>query len=120
MEKFSLIAGDFNAHSLTWDRNMDEEGGDRGIETKRGEMIDEWLDEHNMVALNNGGRTHTNRKTGKEYAPDISIVHGESADMYEWKVLEKLGASDHNPILITRGAKGINQVNKQLTYRWDL
>ena len=54
-----------------------------------------------MIPLNTGEGTHTNRKTGKESTPDISIVKNREEDKYEWKVMKKLGASDHYPILIT-------------------
>ena len=106
-KKYDLIAGDFNAHSITWDNSM-LETDNRGIDVRRGEMIDEWMEEKDMDVLNSGEPTHTDRKTGKKTAPDITIVHGEAVDKYDWKVLEKLGASDHNPIVITRKAEGIN------------
>ena len=86
----------------------------RGPEVKRGEMVEEWIDDKGMATLNDGRPTHTNRKTGKESAPDISIVHGSQADKYEWDVLEKLGGSDHKPIVITRLAESIIEVHIQM------
>ena len=64
--------------------------------------------------------THTHRATGKKSSPDITIVHAQQAERYEWKVLDKLGSSDHNPILITREAEGLSKVNLKYAYRWDL
>ena len=119
-EKSDLIAGDLNAHSTTWDSSMLEEAGSHGIDASRGNLIDEWLEDNNMVVLNNGKSTHTSRKTGRESTPDLTIVHGDSADQYDWEVLGKLGASDHNPIMITRVAEGINTVNDKPRVRWDL
>ena len=118
-EKHDLLSGDFNAHSSTWDKEMENEEG-RGREDKRGKIIEEWMEDNNMVPLNSGERTHVNRKTGKEMAPDISIVHGECTDLYQWKVLNKLGGSDHYPVMITRDVKGLNKVNTKTKPRWDL
>ena len=115
-----LMAGDFNAHSILWDETLETESNHRGIEMKRGEMIEEWLDDRNMSVLNNGKTTHTNRRTGKESTPDITIVHSDQSDRYQWEILEKLGGSDHKPILITREAEGVEKVNDKYTYKWDL
>ena len=99
--KDDLLAGDVNAHSSTWDEAMEkDEGSDQA--DKRGKMIDEWMEENDMVTLNSGERTHANRKTGREMTPDVSIVHGENMDRYQWKVLKQLGGSDHYPVMITR------------------
>jgi hypothetical protein len=119
-EEFDMIAGDVNAHSPTWDDALELESNRRGLEVKRGEMIDEWSLDKNMIVLNDGSPTHTNRRTGKESAPDITVVHAQQADRYEWKVLEKLGGSDHKPILITRHVKTRNHVNNKTTYKWNL
>ena len=70
--------------------------------------------------MNNGQPTHTNRRTGKESTPDITIVNSHEADRYHWDILEELGGSDHKPILITRDAIGVEKVNDKYTYKWDL
>ena len=119
-EAKDLIVGDLNAHSILWDSELEEGGQQRGIEVKRGELVEAWMDKEGMAVLNDGGATHANRKTGKESTPDLTIVHGSQADRYQWEVLEKLGGSDHKPILITREAEGVQNVNNQYTYKWDL
>ena len=120
-EKFDLIAGDFNAHASSWDEGTEIEGGEQtSIEDSRGTLIEKWMEEKNMIALNSGKPTHANRKTDRLSAPDISIVHSQYADEYEWRVLNKLGASDHFPVLITRRAKGRNNVNTKKKIRWNL
>ena len=89
-EKCDMFAGDFNAHGLEWDKAMedDENGAD-----KRGKIIQKWIEDTEMTPLNTGERTWTSRKEGhREMAPDITFVHGEEADQYQWKVLKKLGA----------------------------
>ena len=95
-----MMAGDFNAHAIEWDKAMEgeEEGAD-----KRGKMIQSWMEESDMVPLNSGMRTWTSRREGvREMAPDITFVNGQETDKFQWKVLKKLGGSDHHPILITR------------------
>ena len=116
-EKFDLLVGDFNAHASSWDEAMETESG---VGDKRGEMIEEWMENNDMVAINTGKPTHVCRKTGKQATPDITIVHSDSADRYEWKVLDKLGASDHFPILITKAAEGMSKVNDKVKHRWNL
>ena len=117
--KDDLLAGDVNAHSSTWDEAMEkDEGSDQA--DKRGKMIDEWMEENDMVTLNSGERTHANRKTGREMTPDVSIVHGENMDRYQWKVLKQLGGSDHYPVMITREIEGLNRVNEWINAKWDL
>ena len=53
-------------------------------------------------------------------APDIAFVHAEEADQYQWKVLKKLGDSDHHPILITREVPGLSRVNIKRKENWDI
>ena len=70
-----------------------------------------------MVCLNDGTATHVNRRTGKESAPDVTIVHANQAEKYEWRVLEGLGGSDHKPILITKRAENRLEVNNNTVYK---
>ena len=112
-EPYDLLLGDFNAHAATWDNTTDKDDD-------RGKSIDRWMDNNSMVPLNTGVGTHINRKTGKESAPDISIVKSGEEDKYEWEVLKKLGASDHYPVVITRVPENIQRVNMNSKYKWDL
>ena len=114
-----IVAGDINAHALAWDGALVAQEMTRGLEEKRGEMVEEWMMEKNMACLNTGRATHTNRRTGKESAPDITMVHGTQIDRYDWEILEELGGSDHKPILITRLTHGAKMVNTKPTYKWN-
>ena len=107
-----------NAHNIIWDPALETDK--RGIEVDRGRMLEEWMDDNNMAVLNDGKITHANRKTGKESTPDVTLVHESRLDQYEWEVLEKLGGSDHKPIMITREISGMQRVNNKYTYKWDL
>ena len=115
-----LIAGDLNAHSLEWDATLQTKGNHRGIERRRGDTIERWLADKDMVCLNTGKPTHTNRRVGKESTPDVSIVHYSQMDKYTWEVLEELGGSDHKMILITRQAEDMKQVNTRPLFKWNM
>ena len=116
-EKYDILAGDMNAHSIGWDKAMvnEEKGAD-----ERGKTIEKWMEENAMVPLNTGERTHTNRKTDREMAPDITIIHEECTDQYQWEVLKELGGSDHHPIMITREIRGLDRVNTNIKKKWDI
>ena len=84
--KNDLIAGDYNAHHSRWDRQLDRESNRRGLETKRGDMIDAWMQDTDMQPLNtgsSGSATHTNRKTASESSPDITIVNATERNKYD-------------------------------------
>ena len=115
-----MLLGDLNAHAISWDNALEEAEKVRGIEEKRGEMIEEWMLKNDMACLNDGRGTHSNRKTGKESTPDLTIVHSTKADLYEWNVIEELGGSDHKPILIKRQLDNMKKVNTKKTYKWNL
>ena len=119
-ERYDLLVGDFNAHSDTWDKAMETDEGRGKIDEKRGNIIDRWMNENDMVPLNTGDGTHVNRRSGKESAPDIAIVKNGEEDRYEWEVLKKLGASDHYPILITRDPEEMTRVNTTKKQKWDM
>ena len=85
---------------------------------KRGEAIDKWMEENSMVPLNSGERTHASRREGhREMAPDITIVNGEEADKYSWEVINKLGGSDHFPIVVTRDIECLSRVNTKSKFK---
>ena len=53
-----LIVGDLNPHSLEWDATLQTEGNHRGIERRRGDTIERWLADKDMVCLNTGKSKH--------------------------------------------------------------
>ena len=75
-----LILGDFNAYSPTWGcNNLDARG--RNIET--------FIDEANLILLNNGAPTHPNNTN--DTAIDLSLSSPIISQDFEW-----------NPILSSR------------------
>ena len=124
----TLVLGDFNAHSSTWDELQPEDS--------RGDVLLGWACEHDLVVMNDGSHTRSNRSSpiqptptqpttqqsttlppqsplpptqtpstrtaseGKS-APDVSICGRTWQNKYEWKTTEAIGSSDHLPIAIT-------------------
>ena len=89
-EKVVIIAADLNAHHDLWDDNRETD--------QRGTMITEWIDLHDMVALNSGEPTRHDA-SGRGTAPDVTICHASVVERVGWRVGEDL-ASDHRPIII--------------------
>ena len=90
-----MICGDVNAHSLLWDNSVAGKGAD-----KRGEVIETWAADKNMIAVNDGSHTLDSRSTGSQTAPDVTLVHASLLDKVTWGKVEGLG-SDHVPIVVT-------------------
>ena len=88
----TLIGGDLNAHSNTWDQWQPEDGMDRKIE--------DWLLNNNFSVANDGSATRVNVGTGGKSAPDITLVHSSWLEKTEWSPTDCMG-SDHLPILVT-------------------
>jgi len=87
----TLIGGDLNAHSNLWDFMQPTDS--------RGELVTDWILEKDMVCMNDGSATRTNRATGGSSSPDITLVHSNWANKVEWSVGEDLG-SDHLPVVV--------------------
>ena len=64
-----------------------------------------------MACVNNGQPAHVHRTSGKESAPDISIVHSSLLDKITWETVNDLG-SDHTPIILTYEDEMIKVNNK--------
>ena len=98
-EKDVIIAADLNAHHDLWDDNRETD--------QRGTKIAEWMDLHDMVALNSGEPTRHDA-SGRGTAPDVTICHASMAGRTEWRVGADL-ASDHRPIIIEVNVRGKNE-----------
>jgi len=109
-KEHDIVCGDINAHSLLWD--------DSKRTDKRGRIVEEWLADSNMLPLNDGTPTHTNRSSGTESAPDVTLVHSTLMDKMTWERVEDL-SSDYHPIIITY-RDNIPRVNDKPVYKWKL
>ena len=102
----TVICGDVNGHSNTWDPYVAEDS--------IGESVDDWASSNNFIAANTGAPTRQSRAPPYGLsAPDITMHHASLANRVEWETLTAL-ASDHFPILctISRGRKKPGQRKK--------
>jgi exonuclease III len=88
----SLILGDFNAHHNSWGDHTNDQ---------RGRVMMEFLDELNLVHLNDGTLTRIPRPPSRGSAIDISLTSISNRFDFDWQVLDDTAGSDHNPILIS-------------------
>ena len=86
----SIYAGDLNGHSSLWDEHQPPD--------PRGSTIEDWILEHDLTCVNSGLSTRTNRATGGQSTPDLTIAHSSISTKIKWAVSEDLG-SDHLPII---------------------
>ena len=86
-----IILGDFNAHSLLW-----------GCRTNnpKGEIIENFIQKHDMCVFNDGSQTYLHPATGSTSALDLSLCHPNLFLDFNWKVADDLCGSDHFPILL--------------------
>ena len=89
-----LIAGDFNSHSEAW--GYDEAD-------KRGEEVEDWQVENNLLLLNDpeDPPTFYSRRWMTTSTPDLAFATNDLARIATRTVLDQLGGSDHRPIKIT-------------------
>ena len=92
-ENRHLIVGDFNAHSPSW--------GYISMDT-RGEEIEDWMVERNLILINNpeDPPTFYSRRWKSQSTPDIAIATEDIERDTIRNVTNQLGGSDHKPVLI--------------------
>ena len=86
-----LLLGDFNAHNAMWGRNT-------RTSDARGDIIEHFLDIHQLVLLNKGDNTHFSLAHNSESAIDLSICSPQICSLFEWSVDSDIHHSDHYPI----------------------
>lgn len=109
LPKPCIILGDFNAHSTLWGDNSRDE---------RGDIVEDFLDQSNLVTLNSGEKTRFNSTTGEFSAIDLSICDPVLSPHLTWTVEDYLYGSDHYPINITN----FSQLKSSTTHRnkWSI
>lgn len=105
-----IICGDFNAHNTLW-------GSDKN--DRNGNVIDSFLDTHNLFCLNDGTGTRLDPHTGKTSHIDLSFCSQSIATQSYWFVHDDKWGSDHYPICIRVGIKPYCSVVKY-TPSWSL
>ena len=82
------MVGDFNQHSLMWDKHQ--------VEDDRGKALETWAEQTGMIAANSGEST----KCISNSAPDISFYYESWSGLMDWCILED-HCSDHLPIQLS-------------------
>lgn len=89
----TIVLGDFNAHSTLFGSSNTD---------KRGEILEECIESHNFVALNNGVGTYLKRDGTRSHL-DIAITSSGLGRKCIWEVLDTTLGSDHFAIEINIG-----------------
>ena len=92
-----IYSGDFNSHHITW--------GSKNT-SHRGKLISAWVDDNDLVILNDGTHTRIDPSTGNTTAIDLTIVTTKLANQVSWSVGPDTLGSDHLPLYIS-----VNQAN---------
>ena len=108
----SLIAGDFNAHSILWDEFQPPDD--------RGDALVDWMVQNDLTLLNSGAPTRTNvgDSNANISVPDITFCGTLWKGKTNWHVSEPIGSSDHLPIVITVNSRTQHQPVIRAKARW--
>lgn len=89
-----LIVGDFNSHSETWGYQEAD---------KRGEEVEDWQIEHNLILVNepDDPPTFFSRRWLTTTTPDLAFATDDIAKKITRRVLDQLGGSDHKPVKLS-------------------
>lgn len=100
MGKFNaIVMGDFNAHSLLWDKEIT---GSRNANCNRGKSILEFIKNSDYTILNDGRITRISNVYGeRNSALDLAIVHKEFTFSFNWSVEDNIYGSDHLPTFLS-------------------
>ena len=88
-----LIAGDFNSHSTCWGYEETD---------RRGDEVEDWQIENNMLLLNDpeDPPTFFSRRWISTSTPDLAFATEDISKKTTRKVLSQLANSDHRPVLL--------------------
>ena len=88
----TVYLGDFNIHHpILGSTRMD----------KPGEKVIQWIDDQNLVILNDGSPTRIDPHTGNTSVLDVTIVPTTISTSSDWVVIQDPNGSDHLPVITT-------------------
>jgi ribonuclease HI len=87
----TILLGDLNAKHHIWGSSCTNQ---------RGTQLSNFVDDHNMIILNDGSPTHISYSYNTSEVLDITAITPDLHEHAEWSVLPDIG-SDHKPILIS-------------------
>lgn len=86
-----IIVGDFNSHNTLWGSEKTDHNG---------KIIETFINETNMVLLNDGSGTRMDPRNAKVSVLDLSITSPSLSGKCDWCTMQGLFGSDHYPISI--------------------
>lgn len=100
-----IIMGDFNVHSLLWDKSFIR---DICKTYEREKALIKFIETSDHVLMNDGSLTrispvHANRSS----AIDLTIIHKELFNLFMWEVSEMMYNSDHLPCLLSSERRNV-------------
>ena len=105
-----LIAGDFNSWSQSWGYNTIN---------NRGEEVEAWQDEHQLILVNDptDPPTFYSRRWHTTSTPDLAFCTDDIHSKISRKVEDQLGGSDHRPVVLT--LRGVETLEHPRQPRWN-
>ena len=108
-----ILLGDFNAHNPIW--NHGTHASDR-----RGRIIEDFINMHNLVLLNKGDNTHYSLSHNTESAIDLSLCSPNIGTLFDWTIDSDIYDSDHYPIRINTTFDTSLDTVPSFIPRWNL
>jgi hypothetical protein len=86
-----VFTTDANAHHLTWGSPASDH---------RGNILADWIEEHDLITLNNGEPTYLS-SNGAYTHIDLTICSPDIAPLFQWQPYHDPLNSDHFPLIIS-------------------
>ena len=102
-----ILVGDFNGHNILWGCNKTN---------SRGEIIEDFMANHNLCLMNDKSHTYLHPATGTLSSLDLSFCHPSLFLDFDWSVCEDQHGSDHFPIVM----ESINSSAEDHNPKWKL
>ena len=102
----TLIVGDFNAHNRLWYSNKTD---------NRGIMIENIIQEHSLMCLNNNNPTYYRVHDQLTSIIDLALISESRYLTYTWDTLPSLRGSDHYPAIL----RVTDKQNKENLPKWN-
>lgn len=111
MEDNVVWCGDFNSHNSLWGSNSTDANG---------LVIEEFIDSHGFVCINNGEGTRYNSRQNTETVLDLTFLSSAIAGVSTWTVIKRTTiGSDHYPVVTKVGTKIYLEKGRKIP-RWKL
>ena len=108
-----IIVGDFNIRDSLWDENY------LGNETVAGREFNQFIEDNELILLNNGTGTRLNPETNQLTALDLTLTTRDVSRNCHWYVHQNCLGSDHYPIISKFNYQHKSVLQSQLP-RWKL